>query len=117
MSEVFVHVAGGNYFFASQFGVAMPEGFGRDAEQTVTDKAAVIELLKKSFEHVHQAAAKAAEMDLDEQVEFFGNQVSRRGILMIAAGHAHEHLGQAIAYARSNGVAPPWSQPSEGEDG
>jgi hypothetical protein len=22
----------------------------------------------------------------------------------------HEHLGQSIAYARTNGVAPPWSQ-------
>ena len=23
--------------------------------------------------------------------------------------HIHEHLGQSIAYARSNGVVPPWS--------
>ncbi len=22
----------------------------------------------------------------------------------------HEHLGQSIAYARSNGVTPPWSK-------
>jgi hypothetical protein len=28
-------------------------------------------------------------------------------ILMIE--HASEHLGQSIAYARMNGVAPPWS--------
>ncbi len=34
---------------------------------------------------------------------------------MIVSGHAHEHLGQAIAYARSNGVVPPWSQPQSGE--
>jgi uncharacterized damage-inducible protein DinB len=25
------------------------------------------------------------------------------------ANHMHEHLGQAIAYARVNGVVPPWS--------
>ena len=29
--------------------------------------------------------------------------------MMIIATHAHEHLGQSIAYARSNGVVPPWS--------
>jgi hypothetical protein len=23
--------------------------------------------------------------------------------------HLHEHLGQMIAYARTNGVKPPWS--------
>jgi hypothetical protein len=25
-------------------------------------------------------------------------------------GDQHEHLGQSIAYARTNGVVPPWSK-------
>jgi hypothetical protein len=30
--------------------------------------------------------------------------------------HANEHMGQLVAYARVNGVAPPWSEGgSEGE--
>jgi uncharacterized damage-inducible protein DinB len=122
VSEVIVHVAGANFFFASQFGVAMPEGFSRDAEKTVTAKADVIALLKSSQKHIHKAAKAAAEVDLDEMVNLFGSERSRRGILMIVSGHGHEHLGQAIAYARSNGIAPPWSQPQpaaaeEGEEG
>jgi hypothetical protein len=24
-------------------------------------------------------------------------------------GDAHEHLGQAVAYARENGIVPPWT--------
>jgi hypothetical protein len=28
---------------------------------------------------------------------------------MTILSHLHEHLGQSIAYARTNGVAPPWS--------
>jgi hypothetical protein len=24
--------------------------------------------------------------------------------------HMHEHLGQSIAYARMNGITPPWSK-------
>jgi uncharacterized damage-inducible protein DinB len=30
---------------------------------------------------------------------------------MALVSHEHEHLGQMIAYARSNGVTPPWSSP------
>lgn len=29
---------------------------------------------------------------------------------MILMNHSHEHLGQSIAYARMNGIAPPWSE-------
>jgi uncharacterized damage-inducible protein DinB len=30
--------------------------------------------------------------------------------LMLIFKDQHEHLGQSIAYARSNGVVPPWSK-------
>ena len=32
------------------------------------------------------------------------------GVLVTVLSHLHEHLGQSIAYARMNGVAPPWSR-------
>ena len=111
VSEVFIHVAGANYFFASQFGVDMPEGFGMDAEQKITAKDDVIATLERSQKHMHKALANAAQKDLDEKVMMFGRERSWRSVLMIVSGHSHEHLGQAIAYARSNGVVPPWSQP------
>ena len=117
VSEVFVHVAGANFFFAGQFGVDMPEGFGMDAEQTITAKDDVVAMLEKSQGHIHQAARNAAGKDLDETVNMFGRDRTWRSVLMIVSGHGHEHLGQAIAYARSNGVVPPWSQPQESGEG
>ena len=33
-----------------------------------------------------------------------------RGVWIVTATHLHEHLGQLIAYARSNNVTPPWSK-------
>jgi hypothetical protein len=33
-----------------------------------------------------------------------------RGLWILTVTHLHEHLGQSIAYARSNRVAPPWSR-------
>ena len=112
VSEIFIHVAGANFFFAQQFGVGMPDDFGMDAEQKITAKEDVIATLKKSQEHIHKAVAKAAaEKNMDETVNMFGKDRTWRSVLMIAGGHGHEHLGQAIAYARSNGVVPPWSAP------
>lgn len=117
VSEVYVHVAGANFFFASQLGVDMPEDFSRDAEKTVTAKDDVIALLKKSIDHIHQAADAKAGANLDEEIDFFGSKRPLRDIFMVASGHAHEHLGQSIAYARSVGVVPPWSRPAGGDEG
>ncbi len=47
--------------------------------------------------------------DLDKPVDLFGNKTTVRGGYLLLLSHAHEHLGQSIAYARSNGIVPPWT--------
>jgi uncharacterized damage-inducible protein DinB len=108
-SEVFVHIAGGNYFLPTFAGVNPPAGFKRDAEKTVTDKAKVIELMKQSFDHLRAAFDKLQDAEMDKTVDFFGTKMTLRGIYLSTVGHVNEHLGQSIAYARINGVVPPWS--------
>ncbi|NJL27076.1 MAG: DinB family protein [Thermoanaerobaculia bacterium] len=110
VSEVLMHVAGANFFIPSGLGTAPPEGIGRDLEKTVTEKSAAIAKLRESIAHVRQAAEK--EQDFDREIELFGRKMTARDAFMILAGHSHEHLGQLIAYARSAGVVPPWSQPA-----
>lgn len=111
VSEVYVHVAGGDYGIPSFLGVKIPEGITRDMEKTVTEKAKVIDTLKKSLEHVKTVVANMSDADLDKKVKFFGGrEVSERTVLLVLLNHMHEHLGQSIAYARMNGVAPPWSE-------
>lgn len=108
--EVFMHVAGGNYYLPTFWGVKPGEGIdARGFEKDGGDKAKVISTLKASFDHVRKAIQDAPEADLVKQVDMFGSKRSMREAMMIAATHAHEHLGQSIAYARMNGVAPPWS--------
>jgi hypothetical protein len=41
----------------------------------------------------------------------FGKDTTYEGVLVTILNHLHEHLGQSIAYARMNGVVPPWSVP------
>ncbi len=108
--EVFAHVAGGNYFLPTFWGAKMPEGLDpRGFEKAGSDKAKTIDTLKSSFDHVRQAIAAVPDSDLDRTVKFFGQEGSVRAVMLILASHAHEHLGQSIAYARMNGVKPPWS--------
>lgn len=106
ISEVYMHIAGGNYFLATFLGADAPKTNG-DMETTITKKADVVAELKKSFEHL-RAAAKKSE-DLEKPVKMFGSATTHRGVLVTILGHLHEHLGQSIAYARMNGVAPPWN--------
>jgi hypothetical protein len=48
---------------------------------------------------------------LTRDVDFFGTPAPMGGVLATIDTHIAEHLGQAIAYARVNGIVPPWSQP------
>lgn len=116
VSEVFVHVAGGNLGIPRMAGVqrAPSMTLGRDAEKTMTDKAQVVAALRASFAHVKQAVMDVPDDQMDTAVDLFGQPSTRRGVLVLLATHNHEHLGQAIAYARSIGVVPPWSRGGDG---
>jgi uncharacterized damage-inducible protein DinB len=111
IGEVYAHVAGGNYFLPTFWDVKAPEGVDpRSFEPAAGDKAGTIDRMRKSFDHARGAIAQASDADLDRAVKMFGQQSTVRGAMLTVASHAHEHLGQAIAYARSNGIAPPWSR-------
>ncbi len=108
VSEVYMHIAGGNYFLASFVGMK-PPAYDEASLEKIGDKARVLEELKKSFAHIRNAALKATDADLDKRIQMFGNGTTERAAFMQALTHLHEHLGQSIAYARMNGVVPPWS--------
>ena len=42
--------------------------------------------------------------------DLFGRDMTKEDAVRYLFGDQHEHLGQSIAYARSNGVVPPWSK-------
>lgn len=110
VSQVLMHVSGGNFFITSMTGVPMPAGLPQDGENTVTDKAQVLDLLRRSCDHVRAALRGMSDADLDQPADLFGRRTTKRDVLFLITTHAHEHLGQMIAYARSNGVVPPWSR-------
>lgn len=116
VQEVVVHISGGNYYLPSMIGINPPEGMSEDMEKTITEKSEAISELTKSFEHVRNALKKMSDADLDKPAELFGQKSNVRNALFILLGHTHEHLGQLIAYARSNGVVPPWTAAQQAKE-
>ena len=112
VSEVFMHMAGANYFIVMSAGHTPPEGVDpMTLEQNVTSKADVIAALKKSYEYARTGIAGMSDEKLQEVIEFpFPGEYNGISALMIVTGHGNEHLGQLVAYARMNGITPPWSE-------
>jgi len=109
--QVFMHVATANYGIPSMWGVKPPEGYDfRTYEGSLTKKADIQKALKESFAHVKTSLAAATDADFEKPVELFGMKTTVRGCYMLLVSHAHEHLGQSIAYARMNEIAPPWTE-------
>ena len=77
-------------------------------EKSITDKAAVLALLRGSLEAVRTAFAEASDAELDRPEVFFGERTTVRRLYLRALCHMHEHMGQLIAYARAMGMPAPW---------
>ena len=118
IGEVFLHVAADNYLIPIFMGAPAPASTGITSdfatagayEKRALTKAQIVAEMQASFTHLHQAMGLTTDANLTETVTFFGQQWSRQRAMLLTVTHLHEHLGQSIAYARSNNVKPPWSQ-------
>jgi uncharacterized damage-inducible protein DinB len=115
--EVLLHVASDNYLIPIYMGKAAPasSGITSDYNTAITyekrrmTKQQVIAELEASFKHLHEAMGLTTDANTSESMDFFGQKQSRQRAMVGTVTHLHEHLGQMIAYARSVGVKPPWS--------
>lgn len=114
MSEVYMHVALANFYLLSVTGPKLPADMkSPDLEKTVTSKADVIDWLKRSLDAVKAARASLKPGDFQRKVKINGKDATVDGMYLRIIIHDNEHMGQLIAYARMNGIAPPWSKGGE----
>ena len=52
---------------------------------------------------------KDSDLDKPAAAKLLGEKSTLRGVFLRLGIHVNEHLGQAVAYARMNGIVPPWS--------
>ena len=81
---------------------------GRPAPTTDPEK--MQEALRTSYANLQKAITGLSASDLTAPVKHFGMGMTKLGAVMFLLSDQHEHLGQSIAYARSNSVTPPWSK-------
>jgi uncharacterized damage-inducible protein DinB len=109
-AEVFLHVAGERYGILGLMGAAPPEGFdGKTFEKSTTDKARIVAELNKSWEFAQKTINEMSNADFAKLLPKLGPQANAGDVVYILVADAHEHLGQVVAYARENGIVPPWT--------
>lgn len=74
-------------------------------------KEELIGEIERSFEHLLGRVGALSAEEFAASANFFGLTTDLGTALDLLANDMHEHLGQAIAYARMNEVVPPWSRP------
>jgi uncharacterized damage-inducible protein DinB len=115
--EVFIHVVSANQLLM-KLGTSAPSADELKAafeeqpklEKQTLSKDRIIQMLTESFASVRKSLESARPGTLAHEADYFGTPTTRRGIFVNMDVHIAEHLGQAIAYARMNGITPPWSQ-------
>ena len=109
VAEVYTHVMGTNLFLAGALGSEPPDEMPGSLS-SIDKKSEVLQYLRLSLDHVRQAVQKTGGRNLGRPVELGRSRDATAGrVMFLVTGHAHEHLGQLIAYARSRDVTPPWS--------
>jgi uncharacterized damage-inducible protein DinB len=121
ISEAYMHIAFANYLLMNFAGFPPPPEIapmmdpakGETWDSMTSDKEEVAAKIKASFASMKSALSGLSEKDIEAPVEFFGRKTTKRDVLLSALSHMHEHLGQSIAYARMNGIVPPWTAAGE----
>ena len=109
-AEMFLHVAGERYGILSLMGAEKPAGYDRKTfEKSTTDRAQIVSELNKSYDFAKKTIGGMTNADFAKLLPKLGPQANAGDVVYILVADAHEHLGQAVAYARENGIVPPWT--------
>lgn len=72
-------------------------------------KSDMVEEIDASFAFLIAVVRDMPESKRTEDGAYFGEPMPVHASIATAMADMHEHLGQLIAYARTNNVVPPWS--------
>jgi len=116
--EVFLHIIFGNELLLNvatrnpdKEAVMKEIEQNAKGEQDPVSKEQIVARLTENFAAVRKAMEGVRSITgLTREIDVFGKQQPMGRVLVEIDSHTSEHLGQAIAYARVNGIVPPWSQ-------
>lgn len=109
VGEVILHTASANYFLMSKLGYAVPEDVDLANMEKIKGKQQVLDALNKSFIYALEKMGEVKAEDFSKEVDLGFMKLNQVSTMMVVLEHTGEHKGQLIAYARANGITPPWS--------
>jgi len=109
-AEVLLHVAAERYGILGMMGAETPAGVDRKAlEKSTTDRARIVDELNRSWDFARKTIQGMSNADFAKLLPKLGPQANAGDVVYILVADNHEHLGQSVAYARENGITPPWT--------
>jgi len=109
-AEVFLHVSGERYQILALGGATPPAGFDPNTyEKSTTDKAKIVAELQKSNDFMQSTINAMTNADFAKLLPKLGPEANAGDVVYILVVDCHEHMGQVVAYARENGIVPPWT--------
>lgn len=109
--EILVHVTETNLSLGARLGGQPPVGLDRKTiRDAMKTKVEALAIAKQGVEFIRAVLTTIPAGELLPEVNVFGSPAPRLRVAFLPADHAHEHLGQLIAYARMNRIVPPWSK-------
>ena len=111
VGHVYAHIARYNFWYLSkEMKLAAAPGIRLDTVEAMRNKDQIVALLRRSQDYVRQSVRDMTSAQLEAQTTLYGRAVPQWAVLVQLVAHMNEHLGQSIAYARSNDITPPWSR-------
>lgn len=116
VGEVFMHVASEYYVYAPMaYGATRSPLIPRGQDsfkkfESSSTKEDVLKHLNEGFTYAKQQINGVDAAQLTGSRKLFGGDHTIVETSFAMTDDLHEHLGQLIAYARMNGVVPPWSK-------
>ncbi len=108
---VYMHIARYNYnYLHTYLGAALPEGIDLDTMEEITGKEEVLKHMKASMDYVRKMTKQMGSGGMTKETRLYGRDMEGWGVFFQLITHMNEHLGQSIAYARTNDITPPWSR-------
>ena len=110
IGEVYLHIVAANHNIPTMMGAPkQAEYMAKDFQSSVTDKDQIVTKLNESFDYAISVVKGMTNADFAKPQKALGPDANSGDVIYLLVTHAHEHLGQSIAYARVNGVVPPWT--------
>ena len=109
--NVLAHVSETNLSLGGRLGGTPPASLDRkNVRSAMNTKSEALAVTRQSMQYIRDVLTNVPAGELITEVNVFGSKAPKLRVALLPVDHAHEHLGQLIAYARMNRIVPPWSK-------